>query len=57
MSSITHSDIQVYSLSKALEKSINFLDFDCENEQLTYYLLNIAQKDDSEKVGKVFLFI
>jgi hypothetical protein len=55
--SISHSDIQVYSLSRALENSINFSDFSCENDQLTNYLLNTAQKDENENIGKIFLFI
>jgi hypothetical protein len=52
--SISHSDIQVYSLSRALENSINFSDFSCENDQLTNYLLNTAQKDENENIGKIF---
>jgi hypothetical protein len=55
--SITHSDIQVYSQSRALENSINFSDFRCENDQLTNYLLNTAQKDENENIGKIFLFV
>lgn len=45
--SISHSDIQVYSQLRALENSINFSDFSCENDQLTNYLLNTAQKDEN----------
>ena len=55
--SITHSDIQVYSQSRALENSINFSDFRCENDQLTNYLLNTAQKDENENIWKIFLFV
>ena len=55
--SISHSDIQVYSQSRALENLINFSDFSCENDQLTNYLLSTAQKDENENIGKIFLFV
>jgi hypothetical protein len=55
--SISHSDIHVYSQSRALENLINFSDFTCENDQLTNYLLNTAQKDENENIGKIFLFV
>ena len=55
--SISHSDIHVYSQSRALENLINFSDFSCENDQLTNYLLNTAQKDENENIGKIFLFV
>ena len=55
--SISHSDIHVYSQSRALENLINFSDFSCENDQLTNYLLRTAQKDENENIGKIFLFV
>jgi hypothetical protein len=50
------SDVKVYSISKALEESINISTFKCENEDFNYYLLNTALDDDKKNIGKVFLF-
>jgi len=50
------SDVKVYSISKAIEESINISTFKCENEDFNYYLLNTALDDDKKNIGKVFLF-
>jgi hypothetical protein len=53
---LTFSDVEVYSLTKVLEESINISDFKCENEDFNYYLRNTAIYDERKKIGKVFIF-
>lgn len=53
---LTSADIEVYSLSKALDLSIDLRQFKCENEEFNDYLYYTAYEDDKRKIGKVWLF-
>jgi GNAT superfamily N-acetyltransferase len=50
-------DIEVYSIAKALQESINLSDFRCENPIFADYLRTTAIEDDRNNVAKVWLFV
>lgn len=50
-------DIEVYSIEKALQESINLSDFRCEKPIFADYLRTIAVEDDRNNVAKVWLFV
>lgn len=54
---LTFEDIEVYSLSKAMEESIDFSRFKCEKKELADYLRSTALKDDKNNIAKVWVFV
>jgi hypothetical protein len=50
-------DIEVYSIAKALQESINLSDFRCEKPIFADYLRTTAVEDDRNNVAKVWLFV
>jgi len=50
-------DVKVYSLREAKENSIDLNHFLCEKEEFTDHFLNVLSNDDSQGLGKAFLFI
>lgn len=54
---LTFEDVEVYSLPKALEESIDFSKFKCEKQELADYLRSTAFKDDKNNIAKVWVFV
>lgn len=50
-------DIEVYSLAKALQESIDLSSFRCEKPVFADYLRTMAINDDINNVAKVWLFV
>ena len=53
---LTLSDVEIYSLPRALEASIDLHDFKCEKENFAEYLYLMAPEDDRNNVGKFWIF-
>jgi len=54
---LTFEAVEIYSLSTALEQSIDFYSFKCEKQNFADYLFSSAQEDDKKNIGKVWLFV
>jgi hypothetical protein len=54
---LTFEDVEVYSLPKALEESIDFSEFKCEKQEFADYLRSTAPDDDRNNVAKVWVFV
>ena len=55
--SLTLEDIEIYSLPKALEESIDLSKFRCEKQRFADYLRSTALEYDKNNVEKVWLFV
>jgi GNAT superfamily N-acetyltransferase len=53
---LTFEDVEVYSLPKALEESIDFSKFKCEKQEFADYLRSTAPEDDKNNIAKVWVF-
>jgi predicted GNAT family N-acyltransferase len=53
---LTLSDVEIYSLPRALKASINLHEFKCEKKNFAEYLYLMAQEDDRTNLGKVWIF-
>jgi hypothetical protein len=54
---LTFEDIEIYSLPKALEESIDFSKFKCEKQEFADYLRSKAPEDDKNNIAKVWVFV
>ena len=54
---LTFEDVEIYSLPKAMEESIDLSKFKCEKQYFADYLHQIAPKDDMNNIAKVWLFV
>jgi GNAT superfamily N-acetyltransferase len=53
---LSAEDVRVYSLKEAEENSIDIKYFHCEKDEFNDHFFNVLPKDDSEDLGKAFLF-
>jgi hypothetical protein len=54
---LTFEDVEIYSLPKAIEESIDLSEFKFEKQYFADYLRQIAPDDDKNNVAKVWLFV
>jgi hypothetical protein len=54
---LTFKDVEIYSLPKAIEESIDLSRFKCEKQNFADYLLHMAREEDMNNVAKVWLFV
>lgn len=54
---LSPEEVKVYSLKEAKENSIDLNYFKCEKEEFNYHFFNVLPDDDSNGLGKAFLFI
>jgi GNAT superfamily N-acetyltransferase len=54
---LTFEDVEIYSLPKAIEESIDLSKFKCEKQKFADYLRQMAREDDMNNIAKVWLFV
>jgi GNAT superfamily N-acetyltransferase len=54
---LTFEDVEIYSLPKAIEESIDLSKFKCEKEYFADYLRQMAPEVDKNNIAKVWLFV
>lgn len=51
------NDLEVYSIAKAEQASLDFSNFKCENQLFTDYLIKQAADEDRRNIARVWLFV
>ncbi|MGC2681464.1 MAG: hypothetical protein WA323_06310, partial [Candidatus Nitrosopolaris sp.] len=54
---LTFEDVEIYSLPKALEESIDFSKFKCEKQYFADYLRSTASEEDKNNIAKAWIFV